>query len=134
MKTVTKAVLLSALAAPGTGEILLGRYVRGMSLLACFLVVAGATFAVALVQIWQSLDAFIGPGATPGPEAILRAAGQALRPHSVRYAAALGVLLILWGVSVIETYWLGRKGDRDDPLHEGPRTEGPRGPGGRRHG
>jgi hypothetical protein len=134
MKTVTKAILLSALAAPGTGEILLGRYVRGIGLLACFLIVAGSTFAVALVQTWQSLDAFVGPGVTPGPGAILGAARQALGPHAVRYAAALGVLLVLWGVSVIETCWLGRKGVWDDPLHEGPRTEGPRGPGGRRHG
>lgn len=134
MKTVTKAVLLSALAAPGTGEILLRRYGRGIFLLACFLIVAGSTLAVAFVQIWQSLDAFARPGATLGPEAILRSAGQALRPHAARYAAALVVLLILWGFSVIETYWLGRKGVWDDPVHEGPRTEGPGGPGGRRRG
>jgi len=134
MKTVTKAVLLSALAAPGTGEILLRRYGRGIFLLASFLIVAGSTLAVAFVQIWQALDPFARPDATLGPEAILRSAGQALRPYAESYAAALGVLLILWGFSVIETYWLGQKGVSDDPLHEEPRTEGPRGPGGRCHG
>jgi hypothetical protein len=134
MKTLTKAVLLSALAAPGTGEILLRRHGRGIFLLACFLIVAGSTLSAALFQIWQSLEAFSPPGAALGPEAVLNAAGQALRPHADAYVASLGVLLFLWVFSVVETYWLGRKGVWDDPLHKGPRTAGPHGPGGCRHG
>ena len=111
MKKSTRAVLLSALGAPGIGEIHLGRPARGLAILGLFLVLCAVLIGAWALQVYSVLGAFGRSGEEPDPMRIWTDLGLAFAPYARLYVAGLGGVILLWLISVFETYRLGRKGE-----------------------
>ncbi len=110
MKKRTRAVLLSALGAPGIGEIHLGHTTRGLFILVPFLVLCAVLIGASALQVYSVVETFAPYGAMPDPSQVWIRLGAAFAHYARLYAAGLGVVVLLWLISVVETYCLGREG------------------------
>ncbi|MDD3249759.1 MAG: hypothetical protein PHF23_05245 [Smithellaceae bacterium] len=108
MNQATRAALFSFLLFPGSGQIYLKRYMRGMAFLApaaaATLALAWMIFQVVLVIVREALSG------APGMDGVLSGMGNGLRAINISLALWLLILIFfLWVFSAIDAYRLGKK-------------------------
>lgn len=118
MDQATKSALFSLLLFPGSGQIYLKRYTRGMAFLvpaaAATLVLAWMIFQVVMTMFREAVSKAAGAGG------VLRSMEQGFRAIDMNLALWLLILiLLLWISSTIDAYRLGKK--TDSPTTSGNR-------------
>jgi len=114
MKNSIKAVILSGLAFPGLGQIVLKYYVRGIALVLATLA-GSVTFIVKAVQLALSIiEKIASKGGTIDLTAITDAANQAVRNSDnqiLKYSLLL--VILCWVIGIIDAFIVGRKKDSE---------------------
>jgi TM2 domain-containing membrane protein YozV len=114
MKASIKAALLSALVFPGSGQMYLKRYVRGLIPMVLVLAGLGVLIVQAAIGALQVLDKMQIQlqGGTVDMNAVSNlAAGSST--HGDPYSSLLAIgIAICWIFSVIDAYRLGKEKDR----------------------
>lgn len=112
MGNAWKAALLSGLVAPGLGQIVLKRYLRGVAFLFAILVALVVLVVKAVSQAMTILEQIEAKGLALDLDTISRAVNQSTTaPNSLVYNAALFSLIVLWIFGVIDAYRIGRQMD-----------------------
>jgi len=114
MKASIKAALLSALVFPGSGQMYLKRYVRGLIPMVLVLAGLGVLIVQAAIGALQVLDKMQIQlqGGTVDMNAVSNlAAGSST--HGDPYSSLLSIgIAVCWIFSVIDAYRLGKEKDR----------------------
>ncbi|RMF97417.1 MAG: hypothetical protein D6734_02285 [Candidatus Schekmanbacteria bacterium] len=112
MKNSTKAVILSGLAFPGLGQIVMKCYVKGISFIIATLT-GLIVFLVKAVRISLSiLDKISAEGNSIDIAAITDAANRAVKDSDSQILKySLFFIILCWAVSIIDAYITGRKKD-----------------------
>ncbi len=116
MKLSTKAVLLSALAFPGAGQLHLKLYGRGISLIAVTCGAFGIIVAVATIRALEVLETIQKNGAFD-LETIYREASQATSVNSSTLISVCFIFIILsWLFSIIDAYVMAKRREKAGPI------------------
>lgn len=109
MNKAIKAALLSALVFPGSGQIYLKRYSRG--LLMMMLIVLGLAIIIvkATIGLLDSLKVMQAKGTAFDIDAISRLAETSSSNMFADNAAVLMLLIACWVFSVVDAYILGKR-------------------------
>lgn len=108
MDKATKAALLSALLFPGWGQFYLKRYLRGLIFL--LPVLAGTMFlAWTIVQsgMKSMKELTLKDGILRGDDIVQITVGALQAIDSFHLFSTLGLIVVLWIVSIIDAYRLG---------------------------
>ncbi len=109
MSKAIKAALLSGLVFPGTGQIFLQRYMRGIIIMgsaAAGLVITVAVVIHRAIAILSQLDM---PGGVIDIQTISKLAVQASSSNTGIYRGALLLVVCCWMFSTIDAYRLGKR-------------------------
>lgn len=110
-----KAVLLSGLVFPGLGQWLLGHRLRAVAFILAASICLFVIVNQATQQAYAVLDQLEAAGGALDIATLSDAAIQAT--HNIENSAvhlALIALMLVWVVSMIDAYWVGRLKDRKE--------------------
>jgi TM2 domain-containing membrane protein YozV len=112
MKASMKAALWSALVFPGTGQMYLKRYVRGLSLMVVALTGLGVLIAQAVTVALRVLDTIQLQGGPLDINAITNRVAASSTASGEWYSPLIvPMIVVCWIYSVIDAYLLGKKKD-----------------------
>ena len=112
MNNSLKGVLLSGLAFPGLGQVVLKHYKRGAALMLAFTVTLLAILIIAVQQASTILEKIDIEGGAIDIDTISNAASQASTTSENYILKLLSWLLIFcWVIGVVDAYRIGRKKD-----------------------
>lgn len=118
MKTSTKAVLLSALVIPGTGHLLLKRYVTATLLISLSLASLYYLISKSVEAAMQIVDKIQNGEVSPDIASIMDLVSKQSGGAEMQWAnVATAVLVICWIIGIIDSYRKGRIRDKDDSAH-----------------
>lgn len=113
MKKSVKGALLSGIIFPGLGQLWQKHYLRGFALAAAVMASLAVIAMEAARQAYAILEKAEAEGGAVDMVAILSSASRAsATPGDPKTSAALAVLLLCWGVGIVDAYLAGRKLDR----------------------
>lgn len=116
MKKSTKAVLLSALVFPGTGHVLLKKYVTGAILLGASIVSAYYIVSITVEESLRIVEQIQSGNIQLDESTIENMVSEQSGGTDARILdISTDVLIICWLIGIIDSYRLGRIRDRDDP-------------------
>jgi hypothetical protein len=98
-KKLTRALILNALILPGSGHIMIGATLQGVT-------IASATIVFLLAPIIRFITAFQSairsqpPPGVSGPLGILAAAGQAWKAHGAFILICLFAVILVWAYGI----------------------------------
>ena len=114
MSNAVKAMLLSGLVFPGLGQLVLKYYKRGIALtlatFVCFYVLIERSVQQAMAIV-DKIDLSSGVVDEKMLTAVVSEAGKA--PDTVAIKFAIGALLILWLIGIVDAFVIGRRKDRE---------------------
>ena len=126
MPNALKAALLSGLAFPGLGQLVLKHYKRGIALM---LVVLACLMAIVIKGVQQSLailEKIASEGGVIDIKTVSSAASQAsTTSSSLIFNLGLLLIIICWMIGVVDAYRIGKKKD----IAEGSADRGTNGNG-----
>ena len=108
MKTAIKAALLSALVFPGTGQMYLKRYVRGLIPMVLTLTGMGVLIVQATVGALQELDKMQSQGGLVDLNAVANRAAASSASGDWYSPLIVPMIVVCWLFSVIDAYMLGK--------------------------
>ncbi|MBA6234298.1 MULTISPECIES: hypothetical protein [unclassified Colwellia] len=119
MKNVTKAVLLSTLVYPGVGQLVFQSYRRAIALILVFSI-AAYVYIEEVVSKYQPLIDRVKSGEIGLNSQVL---ANEIAKHPITFdpfwvSTLTYILVICWGVGVIDAYRLGIKKDAKASLNE----------------
>ncbi|HJV67254.1 MAG TPA: hypothetical protein VJ550_16085 [Geomonas sp.] len=118
MKKSVKGALLSGIIFPGLGQLWQKHYLRGFALVVAVMASLAVIAMKAAQQAYVILEKAESEGGTADLVAILNMASRAsATPDDLKTGAAFAVLLLCWGVGIVDAYLAGRKLDRQQPVH-----------------
>jgi hypothetical protein len=109
MKTAIKAALLSALVFPGTGQMYLKRYVRGLIPIVLTLVGLGVWIAQATVGALQELEKIQSRGGLVDLDGVANRAAASSASGDWYSPLIVPMIVGCWLFSVIDAYRLGKR-------------------------
>jgi len=110
MKKTTKAVLFSTLIFPGTGQIILGRWMRGLVFLLPVLVAVWIYIKYSIKQAAVVMDKIMSGEVSPDPLAIAKMLQEG--PESgelLLLAISAYTILVLWVLAAVDAFVVARK-------------------------
>ncbi|MDB6062726.1 MAG: hypothetical protein JWM78_2829 [Verrucomicrobiaceae bacterium] len=124
MKKSTQAVLLSVLAFPGCGHLVLRHFRAAVALLVISLAALAIIINAAMQQATVVANKILANEIPLDPDAITQAIAEATRSgDSISVTVATWVLFIVWVIGVADAYRIGKKVDaaaatiqRDDSI------------------
>jgi TM2 domain-containing membrane protein YozV len=108
MNIEMKAALLSGFVFPGSGQMYLKRYGRGLALMVLVLAGIGGLVAMAVQAAFENIEKYQAAGGAPDLDAIARIAATPSAEGGILYPVLLVWIACLWIFSVIDAYRLGR--------------------------
>jgi predicted membrane channel-forming protein YqfA (hemolysin III family) len=115
MKKEIKAALLSAFVFPGSGQMYLGRYLRGLSMMIFVLAGLGIMIGMATMNALEVLENIQRTGGIADMNAIANLAAASSTQHRTSYDPLLWILMACcWVFSIIDAYRTGKRADGAD--------------------
>ncbi|MDF2177156.1 hypothetical protein P2G88_02715 [Aliiglaciecola sp. CAU 1673] len=116
MTKTTKAVLLSALLLPGSGQLLLKRYFTGVAFIVIALFSVTVVLSAALEQAQEIANQILQGKIAPDSAAIAEAlAQQSQQADSTMLQLCTYLLIANWAISILHALWIGYKSPKLPP-------------------
>jgi TM2 domain-containing membrane protein YozV len=109
VKPEIKAALLSAVLFPGSGQMYLKRYMRGLVMMILVFIGIGIIIAMAVMRALESLDKVQTAGGIVDLNAISKMATASSQQNSPYYQLILLLIGCCWILSVVDAYRLGKR-------------------------
>jgi TM2 domain-containing membrane protein YozV len=115
MKKAIKAALLSAFVFPGSGQMYLRKYLRGLSMMIFVLAGLGIMIGMATMNALEGLEKMQSAGGIADMNAIANLAVASSKQHGTSYDSLILILIgCCWVFSVIDAYRTGKRADSAD--------------------
>ena len=113
MKIASKAALLSAFVFPGTGQLYLKKYWRGLSIMLFVFTGLGYLIWQATIVALKSLDEVMAKaqGSAPNVQEISNIVGSKMLNSAPYYDIIFYAIICFWIFAVIDAYRLGKQKD-----------------------